>query len=588
MAELEEGNIMNHEPESFGNNQEDDVLLNPIQSDHIIESEEGDIINHGPESFENNQEDDDLLNLIQSDHMIESEEGDIINHESGSFENNQDDDSSTSNRVGSDYMIAQTSDGTDGAEYVINNDGDDDEKDSSSSHSHSSVHETTGGMKEENVLDHDENLEQHFETKEKVDDDHINPENMDNEKEKADTSHEKSDDDSDDDEDKQAGPSRPRRIMLSSDEEDNMDTPPVASKSRDDSESEGDGEHGEVGVGELMTNIFGEDSDDEKEDEDAIRAEYQAEENGAEGDDDEPRYVRDENDEDDGRVWDFDAMMREKKAERRRPRRRRRDGSIDVGGAYDDQIKMLIDAMKAAAKDDRHSNMERRPALQKRKMLPQVKAMLIKHDLMEAIIDNGMMNVISEWLAPLPDKSLPALEIRTDLLKILQDFNRLEPGTLKQSGLGRAVMLLYKHPRETKENKALAARLISDWARPIFQLDTDFRSMTKDERVQRDYAQLPEAKRRRLDAGSESSDAEKEISEPRPGDKGFIMRARVPRPSQKDYVVRPKSNVEGQFRGATKNRSNSRFDRTQREFKERTKQQRTQRAVAVSINRVNL
>lgn len=89
-------------------------------------------------------------------------------------------------------------------------------------------------------------------------------------------------------------------------------------------------------------------------------------------------------------------------------------------------------------------------------------------------------------------------------------------------------------------------------------------------------------------AGSESSDAEKEISEPRPGDKGFIMRARVPRPSQKDYVVRPKSNVEGQFRGATKNRSDSRFDRTQREFKERTKQQRTQRAVAVSINRVNL
>lgn len=43
-------------------------------------------------------------------------------------------------------------------------------------------------------------------------------------------------------------------------------------------------------------------------------------------------------------------MMREKKAERRRPRRRRRDGSIDVGGAYDDQIRMLIDAMKASAK----------------------------------------------------------------------------------------------------------------------------------------------------------------------------------------------------------------------------------------------
>lgn len=44
---------------------------------------------------------------------------------------------------------------------------------------------------------------------------------------------------------------------------------------RADLESEGEGEHGEVGVGELMTNIFGEDSDDEKEDKDTVKAQYQ-------------------------------------------------------------------------------------------------------------------------------------------------------------------------------------------------------------------------------------------------------------------------------------------------------------------------
>jgi len=350
-------------------------------------------------------------------------------------------------------------------------------------------------------------------------------------------------------------------------------------------------------VGELMANIFGDDVDS---DVDEQKSKERVGDDSDAGGDDQVRVIRIDGDEEEiedsyGRKWDFDVMMNRKKGERKR--RRRKDGSIDLISDADDHIKELVDAMTEAANDDRVSNMDKRPAIRKLKMLPLVRSMLLRADWFDPLLDNGMISAVSEWLAPLPDKSLTALEVRTTLLKILDGYPQLEQGILKQSGLGKAVMILMKHPKEIKDNKSIASRLIREWSRPIFQSETDIRSLTREERVHRDFSQMPAVKRQRLrldpdglpipnSPPSRNEDNRNNRGEAqqilRPGEKA-IARARVPKPSTRDYVIRPKPEIEGTFRGQTKNKEQTMLDKKLRQFRERSRQNAVKRVNGVSI-----
>lgn len=217
------------------------------------------------------------------------------------------------------------------------------------------------------------------------------------------------------------------------------------------------------------------------------------------------------------------------------------------------------------------------------KLLPKLEGPLKKIDLREALLDAGILSVITDWLTPLPDRSLPNIKVREVMLTVLQDFHINDTERLKASGIGKAVMYLFKHPKETKDNKLRAHKLIQMWSRPIFNNETDFHSISREEREQRDIDLLSSAKKSRVEDTPKKSQAAERVAGP--GEKGFIPRARVPAPSLRAYATRPQSKVEMESSAsrASSKKQVSRLEKLQRQMMDKKRASRGQRPVKVSI-----
>merc|ERR1719228_2659396 len=274
----------------------------------------------------------------------------------------------------------------------------------------------------------------------------------------------------------------------------------------------------------------------------------------------------------DSRMNDFDAMMQEKKEANKRYRKKK---DIDVINDNDDAIAKMIADMRIAAKEDRDLNLAGQPAARKLSMHRRVMQNLSKAELQLAFIEANLLSVMTDWLAPMPDKSLPSLAIRSEFLRLLQEFKIDDPTRLKESGIGKAVMYLYRHPKESKANKSLAGHIINDWARPIFHKVADAAHMSKDDRREKDAAMAKRAVKRKKKVDVEEQNI-------KPGDPGWVGRARVPMVDNQEYIRRPDWQTTVDI-SKTKKKGITLLEKHKRKFAERKRLAKNNSMVKISI-----
>ncbi|KIY69105.1 transcription factor iws1 [Cylindrobasidium torrendii FP15055 ss-10] len=161
------------------------------------------------------------------------------------------------------------------------------------------------------------------------------------------------------------------------------------------------------------------------------------------------------------------------KPKRSKPKKRKNEEALD--SYADDQVARLRENMNAAADEDIRSNQEQLPAIQKLRLLPEVVVVLQKASLAQSIIDNNLLEGVRRWLEPLPDKSLPSLNIQREFFGILPKLEFIDSAVLKESGLGRIVMFYTKCARVTDDIKRTANSLVMIWARPIIKRSSSYR-----------------------------------------------------------------------------------------------------------------
>lgn len=136
-----------------------------------------------------------------------------------------------------------------------------------------------------------------------------------------------------------------------------------------------------------------------------------------------------------------------------------------------EKIYKLKDTMIEALQKDKQSNKDKRPALNRLKLVDSISSQLLNKNIQKDLLEYNILEVIKEWLEPMSDGTLPNIKIRKSILEVLMNLPVNKAQLFRSNGIGKIVNFYNKNKEENNEVRALARELVKKWTYVIVTKD---------------------------------------------------------------------------------------------------------------------
>ena len=245
-----------------------------------------------------------------------------------------------------------------------------------------------------------------------------------------------------------------------------------------------------------------------------------------------------------------DAVM-----QRMKKKKKQKKGKEEL----EDEVKVLLSTMDAAAESDRVALSEGRPGMERLKIHRQVFETLNQTgEFQTLLLEFDGLSTCKRWIELLPNGQLNNLTITTKMLDAVGKLP-ISSDDLKRSGFGKTVMSIGKHSQLPTSQKAVIRTLVERWTRPILKKSGTLKDYDPSKRRQHRSPASASATTTtsRSSSDSKQDDVASLIAKGKRSKPVGTQRVQVPFGKGFDFTIRPADRASSAATSAAANNNNN-------------------------------